>query len=236
MMGQQIPHTVREIIHHEVNQLHQKCECKNVPYLWDCLGVLYSSAFKERQEPCSDDDMAKLKRVINKESDDGRNFFSSLGAMASADGIKNYGLLENFISGWVERMSDMIIHVLKDSMHRNDLGLHHPPGNKHVDALKKILFQKFVRGSPSRWEYTIFPGTDSHMRLGGFFKQWDPATVASAMFDHENKPFSGEIHEKHFYSKKGAKNSPPAAIFILSQIFLWSRFCEEDHSHLMKLF
>ncbi len=90
-------------------------------------------------------------------------------------------------------MSDMIIHVLMDSTHRNDLGLHHPKG-KDVDALKKMLFQKFVRGSPSRWEYTIFPGTDSHMRLGGFFKQWDPATVASAMFDHENKPFSGAIH------------------------------------------
>ncbi len=66
-------------------------------------------------------------------------------------------------------MSDMIIHVLMDSTHRNNLGLHHPQG-KDVNALKKILFQKYVRGSPSRWEYTIFPGTDSHMRLGGFFK------------------------------------------------------------------
>ncbi len=155
--------------------------------------------------------------------------------MASPNGTKNYRLLETFISGWVERMSDMIIHVLKYSTHRNDLGLHPPPGNKHVDALKKMLFQKYVRGSPSRWEYTIFPGTGSHMRLGGFFKQWDPATVASAMFDHKNKPFSGAIHEKCFYSKKGAKDSPPAAIFILSQILLWSRFCKEVHSHPIKL-
>jgi hypothetical protein len=43
MAGQQMPHTVREIINHEITHLAQKCEDDEVPYLWDCLGVLYST-------------------------------------------------------------------------------------------------------------------------------------------------------------------------------------------------
>jgi hypothetical protein len=167
--------------------------------------------------------MAKLKRVINEDSDDGRDFFSSLGAMTSPDGTKNYGLLETFISGWVERMSDMIIDVLMDSSHRNNLGLHHPQG-KVVDALKKMLFQKCVRGSVSRWEYTIFPGTDSHMRLGEFLKKWDPATVALAMFDHKNKPFSGAIQDNCFYLKKTVKDPPQQQFLFFPRSFFGPGF------------
>ena len=146
------------------------------------------------------------------------------------DGPPNYGILETFISCWVERMSEVITDALKDSMHMNDLGLTHSPG-ENVDALKR-MFQRKIRGKPTRWEYTIFPCTDLHMRLGGFdgITKWDGKNVASAMFDHNNKPFSGAIKATRF------KNEAPAAIFILSQFLLWSRFCKEDHHHLIKLF
>jgi hypothetical protein len=46
-MGQLIPHTLREIIHHEMNRLHQRCKHENVPYLWGCLGVLYELSCSE---------------------------------------------------------------------------------------------------------------------------------------------------------------------------------------------
>jgi hypothetical protein len=50
-----------------------------------------------------------------------------------------------------------------------------------------------------------------------------------AMFDHENKTFSGAIKAKRqsFFSKRGEGYFPG---------ILWSRFCKEDYNHMIKLF
>ena len=224
--GKQMPHTFREIIHHEMTHLAKRCEEENVPYLWECLGILFQTELSsENGRECSQEEMAKLRRGIDVNSTIGSDFVEGLSGRSM-----EYNLLEKYISCWVERMSEVITGVLKDSMHINDLGLKHRPG-ENVDALKR-MFQKEIRGKVTRWEYTISPCTDSHMRLGGFFGKckWDRKRVALAMFDHENKPFSGAIQENRF------RKNAPAAIFILSQFLLWSRFCKEDHHHLIKLF
>lgn len=223
-----MPHTVREIINHEITHLAQKCEHDKVPYLWDCLGVLYRTAVIGDQ--CTDHDMKKLKSGINEESTIGKDFLSSLENIE--EGTYNYGILEKFASCWVERMSEVITDVLRNSLHLNDLGL--KDYGENVDNLKR-LFQKEIRGNVTRMEYTLTPYTDARMRLGGFFgsgkNKWNREAVASAMFDHNNVPFSGTIQDNRF-----TRNNTPAAIFILSQFLLWSRFCKEDHLHLIKLF
>jgi hypothetical protein len=99
------------------------------------------------------------------------------------------------------------------------------------------MFQQTIRGNPPRHEYTIFPFRDIGSTLGGKLKGWiDPDRVASAMFDHENKPFSGVISDKR--ERRVARNTIaiPGLVIILSQILLWSRSCEEDYRKLMQLF
>jgi hypothetical protein len=108
-------------------------------------------------------------------------------------------------------MSDVITDVLRKSLHLNNLGLENPGEN--VDKLIQGMFQKEIRGKKTRMEYTLTTYTDAHMRLGGFFgsgkKKWNRESVASAMFDHNNVPFSGAIRDKRF-----TRNNTPAAIFI----------------------
>ena len=109
--------------------------------------------------------MAKLRNGIDTNSTIGQEFLSSLETIP--DGLTNYGILETFISCWVECMSEVITDILKDSMHMDDLGLKHRPG-ENIDALKR-MFQHQIRGNNIRWEYTISPCTGSQMRLRGFF-------------------------------------------------------------------
>ena len=230
--GKQMPHTFREIIHHEMTHLAKRCEEEKVPYLWECLGILFQTELSsENGRECSQEEKAKLRRGIDVNSTIGSDFVEGLSGRSM-----EYNLLEKYISCWVERMSVLIIGVLEDSRHMIELGLTFKP-QEHASILKELMFQQTIRGNPPRHEYTIFPFRDIGSTLGGKLKGWiDPDRVASAMFDHENKPFSGVISDKR--ERRVARNTIaiPGLVIILSQILLWSRSCEEDYRKLMQLF
>ena len=233
--GKQMPHTFRETIHHEMTHLAKRCEEEKVPYLWECLGILFQTELSsENGRVCSEEEKETLRRGIDVNSPIGSDFVSTMETLSG--GSMDYQLPEKYISCWVERMSDLIIDVLEASRHMIELGLTFKP-SEHPSILKELMFQQSIRGTPTRNEYTIFPFRDIGSTLGGKLDWWkDPDRVASAMFDHENKPFSGVISDKRERTVARNRLKIPGPVVILSQILLWSRSCEEDYRKLMQLF
>ena len=233
--GKQMPHTFRETIHHEMTHLAKRCEKEKVPYLWECLGILFQTELSlENGRVCSEEEKETLRRGIDVNSTIGSDFVSTMERLSG--GSMDYNLPEKYISCWVERMSDLIIDVLEASRHMIELGLTFKP-RERTGILKELMFQQSIRGTPIRNEYTIFPFRDIGSTLGGKLSWWkDPDRVASAMFDHENKPFSGVISDKRERTVARNRIKIPGPVVILSQILLWSRSCEEDYRKLMQLF
>ena len=226
------PHTIREIIFHEMTRLASET---TVPYLWDCLGILYSVI---RDVSCQDVYMATLKGGIREDSELEGTFLSELNTFLSGRDYmkKKYNLLESYISCWVERMSDSIINViLANPRHCSQLGL--DDTTKEITHLQR-MFRRGVRGSVSyaREEYFLFHGGDSNFRMSSFFQKWnDMEKVALAMTDGvQSQPFNGVRYEYRFHTIDDKKI--PAQIYILSQILLWSRFSKNDYNHLIDLF
>ena len=115
----QVLHNLRDIITNEIMRLTKTCDDDHLPYLWDCLGVLYKVL---AGKSVSLEDVQVMRNGIHPQSQDGQGLLNEIDDLQQ-DGTVLVGkeqsvLPERYIQVWVENMAMKIISQLKTSTHK----------------------------------------------------------------------------------------------------------------------
>jgi hypothetical protein len=232
-LSKQLPHTLCEILHDEILNLHKKCCFMDLPDLWDCLDIIYR-VLANNITVVDDADVACLKRGTHPHCKDGVEFFQQLDAMAGKVPAKSEidYFIGTYVKCWVKNTAEIILQVVKESTHSLFQDMH--PNNdddKYVDFSTRLLFQKIQKKGR---EYSIFPCQYTNMRQLYFLNlNKDKSNLKRAIIKggREDNNFSGVFKPNRF-----GRDGHCDVTFISCQILLWSRTSISARKQLTGLF
>jgi hypothetical protein len=116
-LTQNLPHSLRDFLHEEMNNVKNICATKEMPYLWDCLGALY-----KRLAGWDIEDQNILEQWIHKDCNlfgPQSEYSTSMNAASlhSIDGPAFTTITLRYIQTWVKHTADYILKVLGESKH-----------------------------------------------------------------------------------------------------------------------
>ena len=154
----QVPHNLRDIIANEIMRLTKTCDDNKVPYLWDCLGVLYKVL---AGLSVSAEDIKVMTNGIHPNSPDGQGLLTEIGELVGSTSTKEdlSKFIDRYIQVWVENMATKIMSQLKTSTHKIFLHMQSAQDTDEGDSdfYGKNLFQsKKVVSKVVSQHYNIF--------------------------------------------------------------------------------
>ncbi len=201
-MSAQVPHNLWDIITNEMTRLLKKCDDKNVPYLWDCLGVLFKGLSGNK---VSAEEVKVMHTGIHHHSQDGQEFLNSIDELqhrnTPIDANKLSDFLDTFIQFWVENMSQNIIPQLKSSMFHL-LSFQQSNENENDESSKKLFQRTFHVQCKAIQKYNIFPCQSTSMQAKSFLdveNENNPDVLVQVTGTVDN--FRGVFKENRFAKK-----------------------------------
>ncbi len=237
--NKQTPHNIRDILCNEIKILAKKCDSDDdgVPHLWSCLGVVYN-VMAGRILEMSGREINIMRKGIHRDSVEGQlllNELEDLQGRTPVTGASMGRILEDYISFWVENMSQKIIHQLGHSSHRSEfqtLSSFDDEGDDERDerdeSARRLFKHIYQVNNQTRSKFHIFPCKPTNMQINSFLGAEDDAFVRAT---RSTSDFSSVFKEDR-YKRKEHK----AVVFICCQVLLISRTCHSTQTCLTKLF
>ncbi len=235
LANKQTPHNIRDILCNEIKILAKKCDSDDdgVPPLWSCLGVVFN-VMAGRIMEMSEREINIMRKGIHRDSVDGQRLLNDLEALQerTMTGASIGKILEDYISFWVENMSQKIIHQLGHSSHRSEfqtLSSFDDEGDDERDESARRLFKYIYQvNNQTQSKYHIFPCKPTNMQINSFLGAEADAFVRAT---GSTSDFSSVFKEDR-YKRKEHKDF----VFICCQVLLLSRTCHSTQTCLTKLF
>jgi hypothetical protein len=229
-LSQNLPHTLREFLHAEMLNLDSICGmgARPIPYLWDCLSVLY-----DRLAGVNNENESILESwIIDRKCELYLSWTAKMdaplenGRHITADSFKL--IIEQYIRTWVKHTAEKILQVLGDSKHAVFDGLI-PRDAVDVEQANKDrdLFKRTVNRKSK--EYTIFPCRPAEMRLNHFLMNKSEGAIRAAITSHTG--FLSLFRPKRF-----CRMPHTDVTFMSCQILLWSRTSKTAYDQLTTIF
>ena len=232
--NKQTLHNIRDILCNEIKILAKKCDSDDdgVPHLWSCLGVVFN-VLAGRILGMSERDI--MRKGIHRDSKDGQrllNELEDLHGRIPVTGASMGRILEDYISFWVENMSQKIIHQLGHSSHRSEfqtLSSFDDEGDDERDESARRLFKHIYQvDNQTQSKFHIFPCKPTNMQINSFLGAEADGFVRAT---RSTSDFSSVFKEDR-YKRKGHNDVE----FISCQVLLLSRTCVFTQTCLTKLF
>ena len=232
--NKQTPHNIRDILCNEIKILAKKCDSDDdgVPHLWSCLGVVFN-VLAGRIVEMSERQINIMRKGIHRDSMDGQRLLDELEHLQTpVTGASMGRILEDYISFWVENMSQKIIHQLGHSSHRSEfqtLSSFDNEGNDERDESARRLFKYIYQvNNQTKSKYHIFPCKPRNMQINSFLGAEADAFIRAT---GSTSDFSSVFKEDRF--KRKDHNDVE---FMVSQVLVLSRTCYSTQTCLTKLF
>jgi len=229
MANLQRDHTVLDILGNKMKILAKKCDECDVPYLWDCLGVVFKVV---ADQEVSQQDVHVMTMGIHPHSRDGQELLHQIACLSQDSNTPRENIIENYIRLWVENVCSKIIPVLKGSSHWGMLGLgSQSDSNSDIQDKDFSLFRREVTTARLKVQiYDLFPCYTNQMRLNYFICPKNKAPDLAAKATGTVEDFKSVMNENRF--NKNYKD----VMFVVCQILLWSMTCKDTQSRLTHLF
>jgi hypothetical protein len=232
--NKQTPHNIRDILCNEIKILAKKCDSDGVPHLWSCLGVVFN-VMAGRILEMSEREINIMRKGIHPDSMEGQrllNELEDLQGRTPVTGTVMGRILEDYISFWVENMSQKILHQLGQSSHRSEfqtLSSFNDEGNDEREESTRRLFKYIYQvNNQTQSKYHIFPCKPTNMQINSFLGAEDDAFVRAT---GSTSDFSSVFKEDRFKRKEHKD-----VVFISIHVLLLSRTCLPTQRCLTKLF
>ena len=183
----------------------------------------------------SDREINIMRKGIHRDSKDGQRLLDELEDLQGrtpVTGASMRRILEDYISFWVENMSQKIIHQLGHSSHRSEfqtLSSFDNEGNDERDESARRLFKYIYQvNNQTKSKYHIFPCKPTNMQINSFLGAEADGFVRAT---GSTSDFSSVFKEDRY--KRKEHND---VVFIVCQVLLISRTCIPTQRCLTKLF
>jgi hypothetical protein len=215
----------------EIMRLTKTCDDNKVPYLWDCLGVLYKVL---AGLSVSAEDIKVMTNGIHPNSPDGQGLLTEIGELVGSTSTKEdlSKFIDRYIQVWVENMATKIMSQLKTSTHKIFLHMQSAQDTDEGDSdfYGKNLFQsKKVVSKVVSQHYNIFQCHPIPMQTKKFF---------DAENSHDLVQATGTVDgfKSVFIGDRFSKKPHNDVIFVFFQFLLWTMTCEKTQSSLNQIF
>jgi hypothetical protein len=183
----------------------------------------------------SERDINIMRKGIHPDSMEGQcllNELEDLQGRTPVTGTVMGRILEDYISFWVENMSQKILHQLGQSSHRSEfqtLSSFNDEGNDEREESTRRLFKYIYQvNNQTQSKYHIFPCKPTNMQINSFLGAEDDAFVRAT---RSTSDFSS-VFKKDRYKRKDHND----VAFISCHFLLLSRTCLPTQRCLTKLF
>jgi hypothetical protein len=209
--------------------LTKKCNECDIPYLWDCLGVVFKVMANHDVPPT---DLEVMSKGLHPHSRDGQELLTQIALLTQDTNIPRENIIKNYIQLWVENVCSKIVQVLKGSSHWNMLGLgSQSDSDSEIQEEDFSLFKREVTtAGVKEQKYDLFPCYTNQMRLNHFIAPRHKAAGFATKATVTVEDFKSVMKENRF--NKNHKD----VMFVVCQILIWSMTCKDTQPRLTHLF
>jgi hypothetical protein len=222
MADLQRDHTLWDILENKIKILAKMCDDDKVPYLWDCLGIVFKVV---ANHDVTDQENEVMRRGPHPRGPNTDELLTQIDNLLQDTSTPRAKIIENYIRLWVENVCSKIIPLLKGSSHREMIGLG-SQSDSDIQDKDLSLFKRVVsRNGQAEKIYDIFPCHSNQMRLYHFISLKNTYEATGTVMDFKSVMLENQFNKNH-----------KDVMFVVCQILLWSMTCKDTQSRLTNLF